>query len=228
MSPPLELFLEMMPQIVPRYFSISSDSLSHPKSVMITVAVVDDGLCTNMLQRAGVGEGIPVFVRKSNFHLPLRAKERPIVMIGPGTGVAPFIGFLHRRSAWLKKGSKIGEAMLFFGCRRRGEDHIYADFTAECLANGTLSVLDVAYSREQPEKVYVQHRLAARGGKVWEVIREGGGIYVCGDARNMARDVEAQLLQILQEHGSMDQAEAATFLEKLAAEERYLKDVWTA
>ncbi|EAN79718.1 NADPH--cytochrome p450 reductase, putative [Trypanosoma brucei brucei TREU927] len=228
MSPPLSFFLEMMPRIAPRYFSISSDSLTHPTSVAITVAVVEGGLCTNLLQQAAVGQNIPVFVRKSNFHLPLRAKDRPIIMIGPGTGVAPFIGFLHRRSAWLEKGNKVGDALLFFGCRRREEDHIYADFMEKCLSNGALSVRDVAYSREQADKVYVQHRLAARGKEVWEIISRGGNVYVCGDAKNMARDVERQLLDIAQKYGAMKEDEATALLEKLATDERYLKDVWTA
>nr|AAP37031.1 P450 reductase [Trypanosoma brucei brucei] len=228
MSPPLSFFLEMMPRIAPRYFSISSDSLTHPTSVAITVAVVEGGLCTNLLQQAAVGQNIPVFVRKSNFHLPLRAKDRQIIMIGPGTGVAPFIGFLHRRSAWLEKGNKVGDALLFFGCRRREEDHIYADFMEKCLSNGALSVRDVAYSREQADKVYVQHRLAARGKEVWEIISRGGNVYVCGDAKNMARDVEKQLLDIAQKYGAMKEDEATALLEKLATDERYLKDVWTA
>nr|CCC53435.1 putative p450 reductase [Trypanosoma vivax Y486] len=226
-APPLAVFLEMMPRMMPRYFSISSDLLSHPKHLSITVAVVDDGLCTGMLRAAQCGQTIPVFVRKSKFHLPLKEKDRPIIMIGPGTGVAPFIGFLHRRRAWLQKGNKLGKAMLFFGCRRREEDHIYADFMRECLGDNSLSVLDVAYSREQHEKVYVQHKMKTRAREIWEVIEAGGNIYVCGDARNMARDVERQLVDILQEYGSMGERQAGAFLDKLIEADRYLKDVWS-
>ncbi|KAH9586122.1 hypothetical protein LSM04_003300 [Trypanosoma melophagium] len=98
-----------MPRITPRYFSISSNLLSQPKKLNITVAIVNGGLCIGMVKDIQVGEKIPVFVRKSKFHLPLRAKERPLVMIGPGTGVAPLIGFLHRRNAWKAKGNELDE-----------------------------------------------------------------------------------------------------------------------
>ncbi|ORC89793.1 putative p450 reductase [Trypanosoma theileri] len=227
-SIPIEVFLEMMPRITPRYFSISSDLLSHPEQLNITVAIVNGGLCTGMLKDVKIGEKIPVFVRKSKFHLPLRAKERPLIMIGPGTGVAPLIGFLHRRNAWKAKGNQLGKAMLFFGCRKKDEDHIYADFMNECLKNGTLTVLDVAYSREQTEKVYVQDRIKVRADEIWEILQDGGNLYLCGDAKHMAKDVEKTLIQILQEKGSMSEDEATTYLTKLADEERYLKDVWSA
>ncbi|RNF13403.1 cytochrome P450 reductase C [Trypanosoma conorhini] len=227
-SVPLGVFLEMMPRIAPRYFSISSDLLSHPHSVAITAAIVQGGLCTGMLRETPFGEKIPVFVRKSKFHLPLRAKERPIVMIGPGTGVAPLIGFLHRRIAWKKKGNELGKAMLFFGCRRKDEDHIYSDFMAECLANGTLSVCDVAYSREQAAKVYVQHRVRAREDEIWEILRDGGNLYLCGDAKHMAKDVEEALVEILQKKAPMSEEAAKAYLVKLHESGRYLKDVWSA
>ncbi|PWV05866.1 putative NADPH--cytochrome P450 reductase [Trypanosoma cruzi] len=227
-SVPLEFFLEMMPRIAPRYFSISSDLLSHPGRLSITAAILEGGLCTGMLRELQIGEKIPVFVRKSKFHLPLREKERPILMIGPGTGVAPLIGFLHRRNAWKKRGNKLGKAILFFGCRRKEEDHIYSDFMTECLENGTLSALDVCYSREQATKVYVQHRVLARADEVWDILREGGNIYLCGDAKYMAKDVERALLEILQEKALMSEEDAQAYLAKLNNIGRYLKDVWSA
>ncbi|EPY19516.1 NADPH-ferrihemoprotein reductase [Strigomonas culicis] len=100
---PLSFFVELMPRVSPRYFSISSDLLHTPTTVGVTVAIVDDGLCTTMLKNMKPGDRVPVFVRKSTFHLPLRYKDRPVVMIGPGTGVAPFIGFVQRRRAWKEK-----------------------------------------------------------------------------------------------------------------------------
>nr|AGN32968.1 P450 reductase [Trypanosoma rangeli] len=227
-SLPLEFFLEMMPRIAPRYFSISSDLLSHPHSVSITAAIIQGGLCTGMLREMPCGEKIPVFVRKSKFHLPLRAKERPIVMIGPGTGVAPLIGFLHRRNAWKKRGNELGKAMLFFGCRRKDEDHIYSDFMRECLTNGTLSVLDVAYSREQEAKVYVQHRVRTREDEIWEILRDGGNLYLCGDAKYMAKDVEEALVEIVQKKAPMSEEEAKAYFVKLHENDHYLKDVWSS
>ncbi|CCW62356.1 unnamed protein product [Phytomonas sp. EM1] len=223
----LPIFLEYMPRIAPRYFSISSDLLYTPSKVSITVGVVEGGLCTPMLQRLKVNDCAYAFVLKSSFHLPLRAKERPIIMIGPGTGVAPFIGFIQRRYAWKEKGATLGEAMLFFGCRHSAEDHIYEDFTRQALNDGILSAIEVAYSRDQPEKIYVQHRLKQRGKDVWRIIHnDNGNLYICGDAKHMVHDVEAELLQIAQREGGLSKEEASEFLTKMGDEDRYLKDVW--
>lgn len=225
---PLSFFMELMPRITPRYFSISSDLLATPKSVSITVAVVEGGLCTNMLHQMSVGDRVPIFIRKSTFHLPLRQKERPVVMIGPGTGVAPFIGFLDRRRAWQQKGAEIGPAILFFGCRHHAEDHIYEEFCNAALHDGVLSSLDVAYSRDQAEKIYVQHRLKDRAAEVWQLLQAGGYVYVCGDAKYMAKDVDAELKRIAEVEGEMGSKEAVEYIKNLEENERYLKDVWSS
>lgn len=226
---PLSFFLELMPPLTPRYYSISSDLLMTPSMVSATVAVVEGGLCTTMLSQLKVGDRVPVYVRKSSFHLPLRAKERPIVMIGPGTGVAPFVGFIHRRRAWQQKKATLGEAILFFGCRKRDEDHIYADLCAAALQDGILSDLDVAYSREQTKKVYVQHHVANRARELWELIdKKGANIYICGDAKHMAKDVEEALVNMLQTHAQMSVQCAKEYLSKLETEDRFLKDVWSS
>eukprot|EP00656_Telonema_subtile_P012811 TRINITY_DN16475_c0_g1_i4.p1 TRINITY_DN16475_c0_g1~~TRINITY_DN16475_c0_g1_i4.p1 ORF type:complete len:192 (+),score=22.27 TRINITY_DN16475_c0_g1_i4:35-610(+) len=168
-------------------------------------------------------------VRKSNFHLPLRAKNRPIIMIGPGTGVAPLIGFMHRRKAWQDKGNDIGDALLFFGCRNKSEDFIYEEFLGGCVSSGVLTTLDIAFSRDQAEKVYVQHRLKDHGDKIWTLINEGGAnVYICGDAKYMAKDVEATLLDIFQKQGGMSADKANDFIAKLEKNGKYLKDVWSA
>lgn len=226
---PLAFFLELMPRIAPRYFSISSDQLDTAKSVGATVSIVEGGLCTTMLSELKVGDQVPVFVRKSNFHLPLRAKERPVVMVGPGTGVAPYIGFIKRRQAWKSKGAALGEAILFFGCRRPEEDDIYSELFAEALEGGLLSDVDIAYSRAQEEKVYVQHRIHSKAADVWRILsKEGGNCYICGDARRMAKDVEATLRAIAVSEGGLSEDEAKAFLSKMEDEERFLKDVWTS
>ena len=228
-SVPLNLFLEAMPRMAPRYFSISSDQLTHPNAIHITVAVVADGVCTTMLAKMQVGDKVPVFVRKSNFHLPLRAKNRPIIMIGPGTGVAPLIGFMHRRRAWKEKGNDLGDALLFFGCRNKSEDFIYEEFLGGCVSSGVLTTLDIAFSRDQAQKVYVQHRLKDHGEKLWSLINEGGAnVYICGDAKYMAKDVEATLLDIFQKQGGMTADKANDFIAKLEKNGKYLKDVWSA
>lgn len=225
---PLGHFLELMPRMTPRYFSISSDQLRTPKELHITVAVVEGGVCTTMLAQSDVGTRIPVFVRKSNFHLPLRHKTKPVVMIGPGTGVAPLIGFCHRRIAWKAKGNEIGDALLFFGCRRRDEDFLYREFLEGCLDDRIITSLDVAFSREQHDKVYVQHRIAARAEELWALVQQGAYIYICGDAKHMAKDVDATLLRIFSEQGGLSPADAEALIEKMTKEEKLLKDVWSA
>lgn len=225
---PLPLFLELMPRIAPRYFSISTDLLYTPGIVGATVAAVDGGLCTTMLMNLKPGDRVPVFVRKSNFHLPLRAKDRPIIMIGPGTGCAPFIGFLQRRRAWLEKNFKLGPAIFFFGCRKESEDHIYKELGRKAVSDGILTALDVAYSRDGDKKVYVQHRLKERRDEVWALLQQGGNLYICGDAKHMAKDVEHELLQIAMALGGMSEDDAKEFYKKMEKEERFLKDVWAS
>ncbi|KAG5500449.1 hypothetical protein JKF63_03542 [Porcisia hertigi] len=225
---PLSLFLELMPRIVPRYYSIATDLLATSTSVGTAVAILDGGLCTSMLAKLQVGDQVPVFVRKSHFHLPLRDKKRPVVMIGAGTGVAPFIGFIARRGVWMQKGAELGKAMLFFGCRRHDEDHIFEEYCTKALHEGHLSVLDVAYSRDQSEKVYVQHRMKERAAEIWEMLASGANIYVCGDAKRMAKDVEAELKRIVEVNGNMSRDEATEYIKNMETEERYLKDVWSS
>lgn len=225
---PLTLFLELMPRIIPRYYSISSDILLTPTTVSLTVAAVDGGLCTTMLMAAKPGDKFPVFVRKSNFHLPLRAKDRPIVMIGPGTGCAPFIGFLQRRRAWQQKNFVLGPALFFFGCRRENEDHIYKELCQAFVGDGILSAVDVAYSRERSEKVYVQHRIKERRDEIWDLLQKNANIYICGDAKHMAKDVENELIQIAMTKGNMTEEEAQAYFQNLEKEEHYLKDVWSS
>lgn len=225
---PLTLFLELMPRINPRYYSICSDLLLTPDTISATVAYTEGGLCTTMLMEAKPGEKFPIFVRKSNFHLPLRAKDRPIIMIGPGTGCAPFIGFLQRRRAWHQKNFALGPAIFFFGCRMESEDHIYKEFCEKAVADGILSAVDVAYSREGPYKVYVQNRIHERREEVWSMLQQGANLYICGDAKHMAKDVEKVLLEIAMELGKMTEEEGKAYYEKLEKEERYLKDVWSS
>ena len=226
---PLAHFLEAMPRIAPRYFSIASDQLRTPKTIGITVAIVDGGVCTSMLAAAAPGEQVPCFVRKSTFHLPLRAKQRPLVMIGPGTGVAPLVGFLHRRLGWKARNNTLGEAHLFFGCRKEKEDFIHGKFLQSCIDDGVLTGLKVAFSRDTDKKVYVQHKLEEEAALVWRLLgQEGANLYLCGDSRYMAPDVEATLVRIFEKEGGLTKPQAEERLEKLAAQERYFKDVWAA
>lgn len=226
---PVGAFIEFMPRLAPRYFSISSDQLMRPSSVVVTVALVEGGVCTTMLCKSKPGDLIPIFVRKSTFHLPLRDKQRPVIMIGPGTGVAPLIGFCERREAWQKKGQEIGPAMLFFGCRNKDSDFIHESYLRQCEQAGVLTTLDACFSRDQKNKVYVQHRLAARAAEVWGLLERGANIYICGDAKHMAKDVEAALLEaVFQKAGGLNEAAALQMLGDLVKRDRYHKDVWSA
>eukprot|EP00759_Apiculatamorpha_spiralis_P045223 PhF_6_TR42105/c0_g1_i1/m.63570/K00327/POR; NADPH-ferrihemoprotein reductase len=223
---PLDHFFEMMPRIAPRYFSIASDQLKQGKTIYLTVGLVESGLCTQWLTSVQSGDLVPIFIRKSNFHLPMRAKDRPIIMVGAGTGVAPLIGFLHRRAAWKAKDQVLGNAMLFFGCRNLNEDYIYRDVVEGALAAGTLSTLCLAFSRNADEpKVYVQSRIRQHSDAVWQVLSSGGNVYVCG-AKKMGHDVEEALLDVLKEKGGMNQAKAEEFLQKMEKTEKYLTDTW--
>lgn len=185
----------------------------------------------NLYQPAPNQFRLPVHIRHSNFKLP-RNSALPVVMIGPGTGVAPFRGFVQERVWQKKQGRDVGATLLFFGCRRRDEDFMYADefdshFASLNQPESTGSEIITAFSREEGKKVYVQHRLAERASIVWDCISKGGYFYVCGDAKNMARDVQAQLLRIVSEHGEMTEEKAARFIKELRGKGRYQEDVWS-
>jgi NADPH-ferrihemoprotein reductase len=226
---PADVFVEFMPRMQPRFYSIASDPLAHPAAVHLCAAVEPAGLVSPFLRDQPVGAQVPIFVRRSTFHYP-RAPTTPVILIGPGTGIAPLIGFLQRRRALRAAGEPLAACHLFFGCRRRTEDFLYDEFLEQCEADGTLTALHVAFSREQEEKVYVQHLLARHGPMVWECLQNGGRIYVCGDARGMAHGVETTLKALLQAHGgeALGSARAVEeYLTALERKDRYLKDVWT-
>jgi sulfite reductase alpha subunit-like flavoprotein len=145
-----------------------------------------------------------------------------MIMIGPGTGIAPFLGFLQERQA---RGAA-GANWLFFGEQRRATDFYYADELAALHRDGLLTRLDLAFSRDQRTKVYVQDRMREHGAQLWNWLQDGAHFYVCGDASRMARDVDAALREIATAHGRLDAEAAQAFLKQLAAEKRYLRDVY--
>src|SRR5229473_4256352 len=188
---PFHAYLEMLSLLAPRYYSISSSPSGDPSRCSVTVAVVEGpagsgrgiykGICSNYLAGRRAGETVYATVRetKAGFRLPDEAVV-PIIMVGPGTGLAPFRGFLQERAAQKAKGAALGSAMLFFGCRHPDQDFLYADELKAFAADG-ICELHTAFSRVDGQKTYVQHLVAAERDKVWRLIEQGAVIYVCGD-----------------------------------------------
>ena len=226
---PEELLAELRP-LAHRVYSISSSPRAHANTVHITMAAVryqtgermHGGACSTFLaDRCADRDGIDVFITANNsFRLP--DDETKIIMIGPGTGVAPFRSFLHERRA---RGA-IGENWLFFGDQHRESDFIYADELSAFRDDGLLTRLDLAFSRDQEHKVYVQDRMRENGAELYRWIADGASIYVCGDATRMAHDVDSALHEIIIEHGSMTPTEAEEFVAQLKSAKRYLRDVY--
>jgi sulfite reductase (NADPH) flavoprotein alpha-component len=166
---------------------------------------------------------MPVYPSSAkHFHLPDDGNT-PLIMVGPGTGVAPFRAFLQDRQA---TGAK-GKNWLFFGAQREGCDYSYKEDFAQFQGDGMLTRLDCAWSRDQTHKIYVQHKMLENGAEIWKWIdSESAQFYVCGDARRMAKDVDAALRKIVQEHGGKSVEQANEYVEKLKSDKRYKRDVY--
>jgi cytochrome P450 / NADPH-cytochrome P450 reductase len=233
---PFHVFLEMLSLLASRYYSISSSPAGDPSRCSITAAVVEApassgrgiyrGVCSNYLAGRRAGDTIHATVRetKAGFRLPDDTSV-PIIMIGPGTGLAPFRGFLQERAARKAKGASLGPAMLFFGCRHPNQDYLYADELKAFAADG-ITELHTAFSRGEGPKTYVQQLLAAQKDRVWSLIEKGGIIYVCGDGGRMEPDVKAALVTIYRERAGADANAGLRWIEDLGAKNRYVLDVW--
>ncbi|MVT70275.1 cytochrome P450 [Bradyrhizobium pachyrhizi] len=233
---PFHLYLEMLSLLAPRYYSISSSPAGEAQRCSVTVGVVEapassgrgiyKGVCSNYLARRRAGDTVHATIKetKAGFRLP-DDNAVPIIMIGPGTGLAPFRGFLQERAARKAQGATLGLAMLFFGCRHPEQDFIYADELKAFAADG-ISELHTAFSRADGPKTYVQHLVAAQKDRVWELIQQGAIVYVCGDGGRMEPDVKATLMSIYRERTGVDTDAAARWIEEMGTRNRYVLDVW--
>jgi len=232
---PFNVYLEMLPLMVPRYYSISSSPLADHGRCSITVAVVEgaarsgrgtyQGVCSTFLRRQSEGSVIHGFVKETTAGFRLPEDARPIIMIGPGTGLAPFRGFLRERAALKSQGKPLGEAILFFGCRHRQQDYIYAK-ELEAYANQGLMELFVACSRMDAKKMYVQDLIREHWRAVWKLLDAGAKIYVCGDGSRMEPDVRRALGEMYRVQTRTDEAGSERWLADLTRQNRYVLDVW--
>jgi sulfite reductase (NADPH) flavoprotein alpha-component len=226
-----QTLVNLLPPLAPRLYSISSSLAAFPDEVHLTVAAVRyesggrrrGGVASTWLaDRIGANAEAPVYVNRNlRFRLP-EDPGTPIVMIGPGTGIAPFRAFLHHRRAL----GLAGRTWLFMGDRHAHCDFLYRSELESFLKDGELWRLDTAFSRDQPQKIYVQQRMLEAGKELWSWLQEGAVIYVCGDASRMAKDVDAALQSIIAVHGRRSAAQARLEVRELAAASRYVRDVY--
>jgi len=222
--------IEILPPLIPRFYSISSSSKMHPTSIHVTAMRVDmktpegdaHGVCTGHLAMLQAGSKVAIFVRSSQFRLPRSMK--PIIMIGPGTGVAPFRGFLQERRLLREKNADLGDAMLFYGCRREDEDFLYKEELLDHAVKGVVSLF-TAFSREKDKKVYVQHRMHEHKASVWGLLDQGAHVFICGDGGVMAKDVRAELTEIIESVGGRPNG-GEEYLTRMDKQGRFHLDVW--
>jgi sulfite reductase (NADPH) flavoprotein alpha-component len=226
-----EDFVSVLKKLQPRLYSIASSPAAHPGEVHLCVGIVRydshgrkrGGICSTYLGDRLTGDSKPgVFVHHNNaFRLPADGGV-PVIMVGPGTGIAPFRAFLEERKA---TGAK-GRNWLFFGNPHEATDFLYGPELEAFRKEGVLNRMDLAWSRDQKEKIYVQDLMLKEGAAMWEWLQDGAAFYVCGDASRMAKDVDAALHTIAREHGKLSEEEAAAYVAQLKKEKRYLRDVY--
>lgn len=222
--------LSILKRMQPRLYSIASSPKAHPGEVHLTVSAVRyeheqrlrKGVSSTFLAERADSVTIPVFVQQSAHFRPPHHGNTPMIMVGPGTGIAPFRGFLHERRA---RGDK-GRNWLFFGDQYSATDFYYREELEEMQKEGLLTHLDLAFSRDQAEKIYVQDRMREKGQELWSWLEEGAHFYVCGDASRMAKDVDATLKMIIATHGGLSEDQAQEYINRLSKEKRYVRDVY--
>ncbi len=227
----LKAFMENLRKLQPRLYSIASSVKAHADEVHLCIAAVrysTDGVphkgvaSTFLSDRLPLGETTGIYFHAANhFRLPAD-RTKPVIMVGPGTGIAPFRAFLEEREATQASGKN----WLFFGDQKRASDFLYHDQIIEWVQKGHLTRLDTAFSRDQQEKIYVQTRMLQAATELWQWLEEGAYFYVCGDAKRMAKDVDEALHSIIQTAGGKSVEEAAAYVNQMKKEKRYARDVY--
>jgi sulfite reductase (NADPH) flavoprotein alpha-component len=227
----LSSFMENLRKLQPRLYSIASSIKAHADEVHLCIAAVrysTDGVehkgvaSTFIADRLPLGETTGIYFHAANhFRLPADL-TKPVIMVGPGTGIAPFRAFLEEREAMHAPGKN----WLFFGDQKRASDFLYHDQIIEWVQSGHLTRLDTAFSRDQAEKIYVQTRMLQAATELWQWLEEGAHFYVCGDAKRMAKDVDEALHSVIQTAGGKSAEEAAAYVNQMKKEKRYARDVY--
>ena len=224
-------FVSILRKMPPRLYSIASSFAANPDEVHLTIGAVRynthgrdrKGVCSVLCaERLQSGDTLPVFIQPNkNFKLP-ENPEAPIIMVGPGTGVAPFRSFMQER----EETGAPGKSWMFFGDQHFVTDFLYQTEWQKWLSDGVLTKMDVAFSRDTEEKVYVQHRMLEHSKELFEWLEEGAAFYVCGDKNNMAKDVQNALLEIIEKEGGKSREEAEAYLAEMKKQKRYQRDVY--
>ena len=225
-----EEFVKTLRKLQPRLYSIASSQKAVGGSVHLTVAVVRYGVKHSPRERNGVcstflaerADGIPVFVHSAKYFRLPEDPSAPVIMVGPGTGVAPFRAFVQERQAT----GAVGPMWLFFGEQHAATDFLYGEEWTAALGAGHLTKLATAFSRDQADKIYVQHRMLEEGAELFDWLQRGAYFYVCGDAARMAKDVDAALHRIVEQNGRMSAEQAKDYVDAMKAGKRYRKDVY--
>ncbi|KJJ40940.1 sulfite reductase [NADPH] flavoprotein alpha-component [Bacillus subtilis] len=224
-------FVSILRKMPARLYSIASSLSANPDEVHLTIGAVRydahgrerKGVCSILCaERLQPGDTLPVYVQHNqNFKLP-KDPETPIIMVGPGTGVAPFRSFMQER----EEAGAEGKAWMFFGDQHFVTDFLYQTEWQNWIKDGVLTKMDVAFSRDTEEKVYVQHRMLEQSADLFEWLQEGAAVYICGDEKHMAHDVHNTLLEIIEKEGNMSREEAEAYLADMQQQKRYQRDVY--
>jgi sulfite reductase (NADPH) flavoprotein alpha-component len=223
-------FVGLLSKLQPRLYSVASSLKQYPDSVHFIIDIIRYeshgrhrlGVATGFMAERAANVPVPVYPSSSkSFHLPENG-DIPLIMVGPGTGVAPFRAFLQERKVL---GAR-GKTWLFFGSQHESSDYFYREDFEAFKKEGYLTRIDTAFSRDQAQKIYVQHRMQENAAEIWKWLQEGAEFFVCGDAKRMAKDVDATLKKIVQEQGGKDVEAANEYIEKLKSDKRYKRDVY--